>query len=352
MSTTSSSSTNGDGPRGSRPGDSITREGFLAGTTAIIAAGLAPGILTAPSSPPSYDVTHERIFDTRKRSFVPAEPERLIVPGTVGFSQRIVCLGEMHTHPLHHRMQFNVIKAIHGVTGSLGEPLAIGLEMFYRQQQAPLDRYVFNHGDLQVLKLETKWDQTWGFDFNQYAKIFRYAREQGIRLVGLNAPQSLLKLINRVGMEGLPKRIKEVLPEMDLGQEAHRRRFEDTINGFQHGEGIDSAAMGRMYEAQTLWDEYMAETTSQYIKKAGGRIVLLAGNGHVQARDGIPDRVERRTGLKPFTVVPVSVGWTPEGLPDIEHPPGVSFADWVYFTQLEIGPPQRGAGSKQSARST
>lgn len=135
MSTTSSSSTNGDGPRGSRPGDSITREGFLAGTTAIIAAGLAPGILTAPSSPPSYDVTHERIFDTRKRSFVPAEPERLIVPGTVGFSQRIVCLGEMHTHPLHHRMQFNVIKAIHGVTGSLGEPLAIGLEMFYRQQQ-------------------------------------------------------------------------------------------------------------------------------------------------------------------------------------------------------------------------
>ena len=64
--------------------------------------------------------------------------------------------------------------------------------------QGPLDRYVFNHGDLQLLKMETKWDQTWGFDFNQYVKIFRYAREQGIRLVGLNAPQSLLYLINRV----------------------------------------------------------------------------------------------------------------------------------------------------------
>ena len=134
MSTTSSSTTK-DGPRGSRPGDSVTREGFLTGTTAIVVAGLAPGFLTEPSSPPSYDVTQERIFDTRKRSFVPAEPERLIVPGRVGFSQRIVCLGEMHTHPLHHRMQFNVIKAIHGVTESLGESLAIGLEMFYRQQQ-------------------------------------------------------------------------------------------------------------------------------------------------------------------------------------------------------------------------
>lgn len=64
-------------------------------------------------------------------------------------------------------------------------------------------------------------------------------------------------------MAGLPKRIKDILPEIDLDQEPHRRRFEDTIKGFQHGAGIDSEAMGRMYEAQTLWDEYMAETTSQ-----------------------------------------------------------------------------------------
>lgn len=86
-----------------------------------------------------------------------------------------------------------------------------------------------------------------------------------------------------------------------------------------------------------------------YLKKEGGRIVILAGNGHVQARDGIPDRVERRTGIKPFTVVPVDVKWTEEGLPDIDHPPGTSFADWVYFTQHEIELPARGAGSVKQA---
>lgn len=68
----------------------------------------------------------------------------------------------------------------------------------------------------------------------------------------------------------------------------------------------------------------------------------------MQARDGIPDRVERRTGLKPFTVVPVSVEWTEDGLPDIDHPPGNSFADWVYFTQNEISAPARGAGAGES----
>lgn len=138
MATSSSASTNteGDrgGPHGSRPGDSLTREGFLAGTAAMVVTALAPSILTDPTAPPAYDVSQERIFDTRKSSFLPADPERLIVPGE-GFSQRIVCLGEMHTHPLHHRMQFNVIKATHSVTRFRGEPLAIGLEMFYRQQQ-------------------------------------------------------------------------------------------------------------------------------------------------------------------------------------------------------------------------
>lgn len=117
------------------PGSSsVTREEFLAGTAAIVTASLASRILTIPSAPPSYDVAQERIFDTRKTSFLPADPARLIVPG-IGFSERVVCLGETHTNPMHHRMQFNVMKATHAVTKSLGEPLAIGLEMFYRQQQ-------------------------------------------------------------------------------------------------------------------------------------------------------------------------------------------------------------------------
>ena len=50
---------------------------------------------------------------------------------------------------------------------------------------------------------------------------------------------------------------------MDLDNQAHRKRFEDAIRGFSHGAGIDAAAMNRMYEAQTLWDEYMAESTSR-----------------------------------------------------------------------------------------
>lgn len=122
-------------PRGSGPSDTISREGFIAGSVGLVAAALSPGFLTEPTPPPSYDVSkYERIYDTARRSFVPANPSRLILPGA-GFTDRVIVAGEMHTHPLHHRMQFEVIKAVASVTKPKREPLAIGLEMFYRQQQ-------------------------------------------------------------------------------------------------------------------------------------------------------------------------------------------------------------------------
>lgn len=61
----------------------------------------------------------------------------------------------------------------------------------------------------------------------------------------------------------MPKDIQAVMPEMDLSQERHRERFEESMRMFPHGTALDEAAMDRMYQAQTLWDEYMAETASK-----------------------------------------------------------------------------------------
>ena len=63
-------------------------------------------------------------------------------------------------------------------------PFAIGLEMFYRQHQPALDAFVFQDGSFANLKKRTRWASTWGYDFNQYAKILAYARRHGIQLVG------------------------------------------------------------------------------------------------------------------------------------------------------------------------
>lgn len=131
MATPTSAFADKDPARGSPPNKDydLTRKKFIA---SVVLLGLTQSISSRAGIAPSYDITLERIFDTRRRSFLPAEPEQLL---SHGLTQRVVCLGETHTHPLHHRMQFNVIKAAHAITKDRGEPLAIGLEMFYRQQQ-------------------------------------------------------------------------------------------------------------------------------------------------------------------------------------------------------------------------
>jgi uncharacterized iron-regulated protein len=104
-----------------------------------------------------------------------------------------------------------------------------------------------------------------------------------------------------------------------------------------------------MYEAQTLWDEYMAESIAQTLSSSSGpaaeprasagpssRMVVLVGSGHIRGHVGLPDRVTRRTGAGTFSMVPVPVEWTVYGQPAIERPPDASEAEWLLYTQPEV----------------
>jgi len=283
-----------------------------------------------------YEVQNQRIFDTSRRSFLPPEPEKLI---RNNFDRRVICVGESHTHPLHHRMQLKIIEAFNKINRE-DQPLAIGLEMFYRQHQNALDKYVFRQGTLDQLKRETDWDRTWGFSFASYCKIFRYAQKNGIRLVGLNAPTQLMALVGRTGLNELPPPVKELLPEVDLTNAKHQTRFMDKMKSFGNLHGpLAEDRLLRMYEIQTLWDEYMADSASKYLentKEKDGRMIILAGSGHIEQRDGIPDRISRRIGEPSFTVVPQDVDWTDFGLPAIEKPLGREYGDWIFYTERQI----------------
>mmetsp|Transcript_20440 Transcript_20440/g.32085 ORF Transcript_20440/g.32085 Transcript_20440/m.32085 type:complete len:378 (-) Transcript_20440:571-1704(-) len=322
-----------------------SRRDFLAG---VVAGTSVLGFSTKANADPRngyYELANARLYDTARRSYLPADPalQRALPDRLAGV--RCVVVGEAHTHPLHHRLELQVVEALHALADPETAPLAVGLEMFYRQHQAALDRYVFRGGTLGQLRRETDWDRTWGFSFAAYSKIFRYAQLNGIRLVGLNAPGALVSLVGKSGIDGLPPQLKELLPEMDLNNKQHKDRFMNKMQSLAalHGGGrtMSEGRLARMYEAQTLWDEYMAESVDRYLRGPGasGRLVVLAGVNHVEARDGIPDRVTRRAGggaAPAFTVVPQDVDWGADGLPAVAAPPGPAFGDWVYYTEKQI----------------
>jgi len=285
---------------------------------------------------PWYDPRNERIFDTNKKSYLPPRAE--VYLKHVLKDRHVVCVGEVHSNPCHHKVQFDVVKSLSTMVPT--SKLAIGLECFYRQHQAALDRYVFQHRDFSTLKLETNWDYTWGFDINYYAKIFHYASLNGIRLIGLNIPLSVARLVRDNGLDGIPSDLRALMPkDIDLNDLSHRHNFMDSIMASGHI-AHNSKSLDRLYEVQVLWDEYMAESASNYLNSEppGTVLCVMAGQTHVSGRTGIPNRISKRTNKQPFVIVPKQVSWSPEsGLPDIGVPPSEQECDWAWFTEREIG---------------
>lgn len=292
-----------------------------------------------------YSLDRQLIFDTSARSYLPPKASRLLpssvarVQGGASSAQMpVIFAGETHSNPMHHHMQLDIIRAANALSD---QPLVIGLEMFWRQQQHILDDYVFGDDTVAELYSRTQWKSKWGYDFNQYAKIFQYAKANQVRLLGLNVPLRFMDLVMQYGLAELPEELQSFLPDMDFGNRAHRERFTNkmAVMSREHGGYFTEARLNRYYEAMVVWDEYMAETAADHLQAhPGDQMVVLAGSNHIEERNGLPDRLARRTGAQSFTVLPQSVPWERGSyLPAIERPLDHTSADWIWYTQLEVG---------------
>lgn len=166
-----------------------------------------------------YNPTNQRIFDTKRMSFIPSHPE-IYLKKVLG-DRNVVIIGEVHSNPCHHKVEFEVLRTLYDDEQSKGGKLsniAIGMEAFYRQHQKVLDDFIFVHKDFDLLQKKTNWAETWGYDLNYYSKILRYASDHNIRVIGLNVPQPVAHYVSQKGLENVPESLRKRLPdEIDIG---------------------------------------------------------------------------------------------------------------------------------------
>lgn len=305
------------------------------------------------------------LLDTRSGRFLPASPQRYLADAIAASrdgTPRVFFAGEEHTHRLHHAFQLELIKAVDALDDA---PTWIGLEMCWRQHQPALDAFVFadearGGGSIETLAQRTQWARTWGYPIGLYEEVLALARERRLRLCGLNAPYPVVQAVAKVGLEGLRPELRNMLPDVDVGNEEHRRRFVEALGGSVGSDGVmlppedegmhgamTAASLQRTYEAMALWDDFMASSIAGYVSaepKAGAglyggrstgteRMVVLAGSSHIAGRVGMPDRFAKRAQLPSFTVLPLSVPWPEAGKPAIASPLPTSEADWVLYTR-------------------
>ena len=231
-----------------------------------------------------------------------------------------VYLGENHTSTVDHAAQLEIVQSL-----DAQNDIAIGLEMFQRPFQPVLDAYLAGEITEAELIAQSEYETRWGFPWEFYAPIVRYAKANQIPLIALNTPAEVTRQVARQGLESLSGDALKYIPpveDVDTTDEAYREWVSAVFNA--HGGHGNSLDFENFFAAQVLWDETMAEGIVKQLEADPERqVIVLVGEGHIAYGFGIPNRVARR-------------------LPDIDHasvrlaPPGEAiepgFSDLVWPT--------------------
>lgn len=231
-------------------------------------------------------------------------------------------LGENHATKAHQDLQAQLIAAL----VKAGRHPIVGLEMFQRPKQDVLDQWSAGQLTEEQFILQSDWKTQWGYGYEFYRPVFEVVKSNKIPLVGLNVPRDWVRTTGKTGFDTLPTSARLQLPgELDTTNKNHRSVF-DALMG---GHSMAGASMDRMYAAQVLWDEGMADTAMKYYQvrppKPEDIFVIIAGSGHVMYGQGINYRIQKRSGGRGPVVVmtqsnePISVS---KGL-----------GDWVFVSR-------------------
>lgn len=271
--------------------------GLLACTCLIVAAcsGREPLVPLESSAPPATIFRPGQIIDTSSQQVVSIEQlmGRLL-------QQEVVYLGEEHHNRFHIDAALSVLDQL---TGAGRRPI-MAMEMFGWESQPVLDHYV--QGDdlnKQDFLNQAGWSQNWGGPFETYEPLVAIAKAKHLRLVALNPPKPLVRLVAKKGLEQARREAEwarwDMQEETIVDDPSYREKIFEQLRAC-HGGGSDEMYQ-TMYEASMVRDEGMAKTIVSLLESlrrladpTAGPIVSYTGGGHIQYNLPVPQRVGRR----------------------------------------------------------
>jgi uncharacterized iron-regulated protein len=204
-------------------------------------------------------------------------------------SADVIFAGEVHDSERHHRLQLAVIRRL----AEAQFPVSIGLEMFPKESQSILDRWIA--GEISPADFMRSFELNWGYPWSLYTEIFMFAQENKIPLIALNIPRHISRKVRESGFSSLSEKDLELLPpnltcDVDDEYMDYMRRV---FSYHEHQRNNENGSFINFCEAQLLWDKSMAWYLLDYLDQNPGRkIVVLTGLTHAWKK-GIPAQVEQ-----------------------------------------------------------
>jgi uncharacterized iron-regulated protein len=217
---------------------------------------------------------------------------------------RIIAVGESHDDASHHALQAEVLTAL-----ASRVPLAVAFEMVCYEDQAVLD--AFMAGTMSEPDFAVWWKKNWGYDYSLYRPIFAAAKAAKVPAYGINAPIDVIRSVGKGGIAGLSSSDRARIPASI--QESGDGRYRDYVRDAVSGHGAPPAAVVRMIEAMSVWNETMGEKVSA-IAAEGRSVLVIAGEGHVLFKAGLVESAARRGAAPSKVLLPMTGAPTPEDL--------------------------------------
>jgi hypothetical protein len=101
-------------------------------------------------------------------------------------SADLVYGGDFHAHGPAQRTHFKILRHL-----APERPVVLALECFDFRTQKSIDLFLAGRLDLEKLKKRVKWDEQWGFPFENYKSLIELARRRGWRIQALGLPADL-----------------------------------------------------------------------------------------------------------------------------------------------------------------
>jgi len=204
---------------------------------------------------------------------------------------KVIYVGEGHTNYEDHLLQLEIIRALY----DRDPRLAVGMEMFTRETQSVIDQYLAGEMDEKAFLKESHYFKTWRFDYRLYRDIINFAKHNHIPIIALNLEKDIVsQVFKNGGPNSLADEDAGLLPaDRKLDEPGYRERIGAAF--MMHAGPVQNGDFNSFLQAQALWDETMAETIAEYMEKhPDERMVVIAGQGHVDRNNAIPPRVGRR----------------------------------------------------------
>lgn len=204
-----------------------------------------------------------------------------------------VFIGEYHGNETIHKFQHELLPLIH----KFNNKISISMEMFERDVQHLLDSFLA--GEISHDEFLSN-SRPWINYTDDYQPIVLFAKDHALPVIASNIPRRVASLYARHGtLDNISESDKKYLPgKIVVLEDEYKRRFIETIGNIGHPRGESSgpenmSIIDRMYKAQCLKDDTMAESIYHHLRDNEERTVVhFNGDFHSRSHLGTVQKLK------------------------------------------------------------